>query len=31
MRHLVLLHRLRTEVTLPLGDGTSVSFWDLYK
>lgn len=31
MRQLVLLHKLRTQVTLPLDDGTSISFWDLYK
>jgi len=30
-RQLVEMHRLRTEVVLPTADGSTVSFWDLYK
>jgi hypothetical protein len=31
MRQLVQLHHLKHKVLLPCEDGTSISFWDLYK
>jgi hypothetical protein len=31
MRHLLTVHRLKTEALLPVGDGTHISFWDLYE
>jgi hypothetical protein len=31
MRQLLVLHKLKTKVLVPLGDGTHISFWDLYK
>jgi hypothetical protein len=31
MRKMAELHRLRTDVLIPTGDGQAISFWDLYK
>lgn len=31
MHQLVLLHKLKNEVLLPCEDGTTISFWDLFK